>query len=104
MLIEIKNRSLDGSYTNYYLDNEMFIVETMEGKEMIDCSFEDRFNTLAAIFALKENWVSQGEEYDAFQIYFKDGDKEELYNFGRKLPDNFILVLSYIMKLLGANV
>jgi len=83
-----------------YLDeNEMFIEER-DKKIIIKTSYEDRFNSLISLFALKNNLEERKDNNYLYKIMFEDNGIEKIYSYEQE-PSNFNIMMGYFVRLVG---
>lgn len=103
MKVAIKlNPSEDFSKFIYIDEHEVFIQENDE-KQVIETSYKDRFNTLISLFGLKNNWKNNSEGSPLYEIVFENNDNKEYYSFSN-IPDNFMMFMGYVVKLVGDSL
>lgn len=95
------NRNESSSLSMYLDENEVWIQEASD-RLTINCSYEERFNSLLSLFSLKNEWENTSLEKGNYEIFFQNNDNVERYCFIDE-PSNFLMFMSYFSKLIGDN-
>jgi len=86
----------------YIDEQEVFIQENNE-RQIIETTYRDRFNTLISLFGLKNNWKNSKDSVPLYEIMFDNNDEQDYYTFS-STPDNFMMFMGYIAKLVGDSL
>ena len=102
MRLVMKINAPESASTIINIDEECVYIESSSDKLLIDTKYEDRFNTLISLFALKNEW-STSSDYSMYEILFEKDGNIENYSFN-EVPDNWLLFNSYIVRLVGDSL
>ena len=81
------------------LDDSCFFIAENNNIIKIKTKFEDRLNTLIALFGCKSKWSSNSFSDSFYKVYFSDVN-EEFFCFD-DTPYNWNMFMGYIDKLVG---
>jgi hypothetical protein len=85
----------EGNLEDIKISNDKAIFNN----EIIDCSKEDRINTLISLFSCKEKWSSNDISNPKYDLYFEANGDIQRYSFDKGLPSNWLLFNAYINRL-----
>jgi hypothetical protein len=71
-------------------------------KEVITTSSDDRITALFNLFSFKDEWETENTSEAICEVLFMD-EEEEVYAFS-KTPDNWMVFLGYIFRLVGGSL
>lgn len=81
--------------------NEVSIYSE-DDKITLDVDSMTVFNTLISLFSLKDSWKKKSAFNEIYWVIFENGVEKEEYKFNiNNLPDNWLLFISYINRLVG---
>lgn len=102
MRLVMKINAPESVSTIINIDEECVCIESSSDKLLIETKYEDRFNTLVSLFALKNEW-SKSSDHSMYEILFEKDSDVEKYSFN-EAPDNWLLFNSYIVRLVGNSL
>lgn len=96
----------DNGFTfSAFIDNNGVGIARGSGIQMLGVSQEKCFNTLIALFSLKNNWNKKECLNPVYKIVFENGEKQEIYLFDvSNVPNNFVMFTNYINRLVGESI
>ena len=104
MRLTVQVRVQEGYDRLIHLDEKEMFIEENDQRELINCNYKDRFNSLMSFFFLKQEWTQVELDSFEYKITFENNGKQEVYSFDEHLPDNFNIFMGYIEKLVGDSI
>jgi len=94
-----------GYISSVDIENDKIYVEEGNEKQVLDIDSKTCFNTLISLFSLKSSWSSTWCYKPVYQIEFENKGVKEVYEFdASSTPDNWLMFVGYIGKLVGESI
>lgn len=85
----------EGKIEDIKISNE----EVLFNDKSIDCSKEERINTLISLFSCTEKWSINEIDNPRYDLYFESNGNIKRYSFNGNLPSNWLIFNAYINRL-----
>ena len=99
MRVVVKFRFPEQEVKYISIDENQVLIMQNDNEEILETTKDDRLMTLFNLFSFKDDWKSENVESAIYEVLFLDSD-EELYRFNI-IPDNWVVFMGYIVRLVG---
>jgi hypothetical protein len=91
-----------GYISSIVIEKDNVYLKEGNEKQVLDVDSKQCFNTLISLYSLKSSWINSECLRPIYKVCFEEQGECNIYNFDvNSLPENWLLFMAYINKLVG---